>query len=152
MVNDLDVVQKVLADLQLEGFKPLLIGGWAEELLGIAQPRPHEDVDVLLVDPQIERLDIYAAERGEVADGHLSHKRVCLLEGAKVELFIAHGGSGSLETLFWDRFRWTWPANMEPVVREGLPVAPVEALRCFRDSFPVFMEARDAAAASEAVS
>jgi len=88
-MSDLKVVRKILDDLWVEGFEPLLIGGWGEEVLGIADPRPHEDVDVLLVDPPMEMLDAYVTARGEIVDGHLSHKRVFWHDGVKVELFIA---------------------------------------------------------------
>jgi len=33
---------------------------------------------------------------------------------------------------------------MNPVIVEGLPLAPIEAHKSFRNSFPAFMAARDA--------
>jgi hypothetical protein len=145
VMNDVRLVRLVLADLRANGFRPLLIGGWAEEILGLVESRPHEDVDVLLLDPTIESLDAFVATRGEVVDGHLSHKRVCLHQGVKIELFIAARAGGSFETVFWDRLTWQWPGPMQPVDVDGLPLAPVEALRGFRSSFAEFMAARDAA-------
>lgn len=144
-MNNLQLVRRVLADLKGAGFEPLLFGGWGEEVLGLADPRPHEDVDVVLLDPPIAELDAFVTARDEIVDGHLSHKRVYCHDGVKIELFIAQRVGNSLETTFWGRLRWRWPDGMRPVSADGLPLAPVAAFRSFRDSYVDFMAARDAA-------
>ena len=148
-VNDLQLVRVVLADLQAGGFEPLLFGGWGEEVLGLADARPHEDIDVVLVDPPLAELDDFVAARDEIVDGHLSHKRVYRCRGVKVELFIAQQIGACLETTFWDRLRWRWPDDMHAVTADGLPLAPVAAFTSFRNSFGDFMAARDAAMRGE---
>lgn len=148
-MNDLQLVRRVLADLQAAGFEPLLFGGWGEEVLGLAAPWPHEDVDVLLIDPPLSELDAYVTDRGEIVDGHLSHKRVYRHGGIKIELFIAQRAGESLETIFWDRLRWRWPDDMRPVSADGLRLAPVAAFRSFRCSYADFIAARDAAVGSD---
>jgi hypothetical protein len=45
--NDLNLVQRVIADLQESHFEVLLVRGWAEELHDVAQPRQHDDIDVV---------------------------------------------------------------------------------------------------------
>jgi hypothetical protein len=142
-MNDLDLVRAVLADLREAGFKGWLFGGWAEELLALSDSRPHADIDVILISPSVSALDSFVKARGEVVDGHLSHKRVYRHNGVKVELFITKWNSGRLESVFWDRLSWCWPEAMRPVMFGELPVAPVAALARFRDSFADFMAARD---------
>jgi hypothetical protein len=148
-MNDLQLVRRVLAELKAEGFEPLLFGGWGEEVLGLATRRIHEDVDVVLVDPSIPVLDVFVAARDEIVDGHLSHKRVYLYDGVKIELFIAQRSGDSLETIFWDRLCWAWPDDMRSVIVDGLPLAPEAAFRSFRDGFADFMAARDAAVGTD---
>jgi hypothetical protein len=138
-------LRALIHDLTEAAFNPLLIGGWAEELHGLVPPRPHEDVDVVLLEPNIARLDAFVAERNERVDGHLSHKRVMFPGGVKVELFIAERCRGEYYTVFWDRMTWQWPETLEPVDLHGLPVAPVVALQAFRRSYPHFIAVRDAA-------
>ncbi|MGH9065657.1 MAG: hypothetical protein ACRD0L_17140 [Acidimicrobiales bacterium] len=137
----------MIVDLERAGFEPLLFGGWGEELLKVAAPRPHADVDVVLVAPSLPLLDSFVEARHEVVAGHLSHKRVYHQDGIKIELFIAHREGDRLRTLFWDRLRWFWPDDMGPLMVEGLPVAPEAALASFRANFANFMTARDRAAA-----
>jgi hypothetical protein len=104
-MNNLQRVRRVLADLQAAGLEPLLFGGWGEEVLVLSDPRPHEDVDVVLVDPPLSVLDAFVAARDEIVDGHLSHKRVYRQDGVKIELFIAQMAGDSLETVFWTTTR-----------------------------------------------
>ena len=148
-MNNLDLVRQVIADLLAAGFEALLFGGWGEELLGLAEPRTHQDIDIVLVDPTLSALDAYVAAREKIPEKELSHKRAYLQDGVLVELFIARRLGATLETLFWDRLRWCWPGDMAPVTVEGLPVAPVAAHRAFRESYTDVMAARDAARAAQ---
>jgi Aminoglycoside-2''-adenylyltransferase len=45
--NDLNFVDDVVTRLQAAGIMTWLFGGWAEELLGLAAPRNHRDLDLL---------------------------------------------------------------------------------------------------------
>jgi hypothetical protein len=47
--NDHGLLARVLGRLQDAGFSPLVFGGWAQELLQLVPPRPHVDVDLLLL-------------------------------------------------------------------------------------------------------
>lgn len=141
-MNDLLLVKRVIADLVTADLRPLVFGGWGEELLGLSAPRVHKDIDVVLLDPQMSVLDSFVAGRDEVLDGHLSHKRVYRQNGVKIELFIAQWNGECLETVFWDRLRWCWPADMHADTVGGLPVASAAAFASFRASFPEFMAAR----------
>ena len=121
--NDLNLVRRVIADLQESHFEVLLIGGWAEELHGVAQPRHHEDIDVLLLDAPPDALDTFVGHRQEVVEKHLSQKRACLADGVLVELFRATWDGAQHETIWWGRLPWRWPADMGPAMIAGLPVA-----------------------------
>jgi hypothetical protein len=140
--NDLLLVRRVIADLQEAHFDSLLIGGWAEELQGLARPREHVDIDVMLLDPPTDALHSFVADHHEVIEKRLSQKRAYLEDGILIELFIARCNGEHYETVFWDHLRWTWPSHTLPVVLEGLPVASKEVLHSFRECHPIVTAAR----------
>jgi len=51
-VNDLRFVERVRSLLAGEGIAARVFGGW-EELLGPADPRPHNDLDLLAADGRL---------------------------------------------------------------------------------------------------
>jgi hypothetical protein len=59
-----------------------------------------------------------------------------------VELFISEWDGQRYETTWWDRLRRQWPADMEAIVIEGLPVAPMVVLEWFRESYADVIDAR----------
>ncbi len=140
--NDLSLVRSVLGDLLDSRFEALLIGGWAEELHGMAEPRNHRDVDVVLLDPVPDALDSFVASRNEVTEKRLSQKRAYLANGVLVELFIARYKQSRYETIWWGSLRWRWPADMAPTMIAGLPVASKAVLMAFRESHPRIIAAR----------
>ena len=133
--NDLSLVQSVIADLQESHFEVLLIGGWAEELQGVAQPRHHEDIDVVLLDASPDALDAFVTHRHEVVEKRLSQKRAYLADGILVELFLARWGGVQYETIWWGRLPWRWPTEMAPTMIAGVPVASKAVLKGFRESY-----------------
>jgi len=52
-VNDLRFVERVRSLLAGEGIAARVFGGGAEELLGPADPRPHNDLDLLAADGRL---------------------------------------------------------------------------------------------------
>jgi hypothetical protein len=142
MVNDLSLVRAVLADLENAGFEALLIGGWAEELQSLSDPRPHEDIDVVLLDPTSDALDAFVAVRDEVAEKRLSQKRAYRANGVLVELFVATSTGTGYQTIWWGRLRWSWDSDMSSTMIEGLPVASKGALTRFRENYGEIIAAR----------
>jgi hypothetical protein len=141
-VNQLSLVRAVIIDLQNAGFQVLLIGGWAEELQGLADRRPHEDVDVVLLDPNADALDSFVAQRDEVVEKRLSQKRAYRVNGVLVELFVARSTDSGYKTVWWDRIRLSWDADMSCTIIEELPVASIGALTKFRESYAEILAAR----------
>ena len=130
--NDLNLVQRVVADLQETHFEVLLVGGWAEELHDVAQPRQHDDIDVVLLDAEIDAVDTFVGDRQEVVEKRLSQKRAYLADGVLVELFLARWDGTQYLTIWWGRLLWRWPADMAPTMIAGLPVASKAVLTGFR--------------------
>ena len=92
---------EVVDQLVSVGFDVAVFGGWAEELLGLCAPRAHEDVDLLIVNPNPEDLDVFISGRDEVAAKRLPHKRAYMAFGVLVELFLVVNDDGSWTTEFW---------------------------------------------------
>jgi len=133
-VNDLQFVERTLSLLADEGIEARVFGGWAEELLGLAEPRPHGDLDLLVagddwrgVDRLLERLDEIEAKRFE-------HKRAFVLEGVTVELFLVRRDDAGLFTSFWD-VRRPWPDDTLDDDGE-LPLASAAAVAGYRAQHP----------------
>jgi hypothetical protein len=112
--NDLILVRNVMTQLVEAGLAPQLFSGWAEELHGLAQPRTHQDVDLVLLDPPPAALDHFLATGAEVLEKRLSHKRVFLAGDVLVELFLGRWDGGCYQTIFRDRLCWRRPEAMVP--------------------------------------
>lgn len=109
MANDLRLVQEVMVHLERHGVITWLAGGWAEELHGLAAPRPYHDVDVLYR-AGFERVDRYLAvsDVEEILAKRLSHKRAFVFYGIMIEILLVRP---DLATNFWNQKRFAWPKN-----------------------------------------
>jgi hypothetical protein len=103
--NDLAFVHETLRLLRGRGVAAWIFGGWAEELLRLRPPRPHNDVDLLVRAPiggvRLEGL-------GEIRAKRFGHKRAFLLGGIMIELFLVETDISGLFTRFWT-YRHDWP-------------------------------------------
>jgi hypothetical protein len=70
------------------GFQTTLVGGWSRELLGLEPARPHSDIDLLVTDPDITRLDEWLSTLDEITAKRFAHKRAFRLDGEMVELHL----------------------------------------------------------------
>src|SRR5262249_49061900 len=133
-VNDLPFVERTLSLLADEGVAAWIFGGWAEELLGLAEAGAHGDLDLLVaaddwrdVDRLLERLDEIPAKRFE-------HKRAFVLDGVMVELFLVCRDAAGLFTTFWG-VRRPWPEDT--LDGDGpLPIASAAAVAGCRIRHP----------------
>jgi hypothetical protein len=117
--NELSLVRTVLADLQHYGFEVLL-----------------------MLDPPINALDAFLAERDEVVEKRLSQKRAYRADGVLVELFLAERTETEFLTIWWGRLSWSGPFDMSPTMITELPVASKAVLQGFRDSYGNIIAAR----------
>lgn len=129
--NDITRVREIVAGLAEAGFRPAVFGGWAEELHRVSRPRPHRDIDLLVVDPDMSNLDVFVGERGEIGAKSWTHKRAFIAAGVLVELFIVNTVDDRPITHFWGTYRYEWP-DIGPDEIDGLPVASVAALDAYR--------------------
>jgi hypothetical protein len=140
--NDLLLVRRVIRDLLEAHFDSVLIEDWAEELQGLARPREHVDVDMMLLDPLTDALHSFVADHQEVIEKRpLPKARVPGRWDFDRALHPRWNGE-QYETVFWSHLRWTWASHTLQVVLEGLPVASKEVLHSFRECHPIVTAAR----------
>ena len=130
MSHTVDLVCWVVNDLKSSGFHVAVFGGWAEELLELAGPREHGDIDLLVFDADPDDLGRFVEERGEILEKRSSQKRAFLVSDLVVELFLVRGG----RTVFWDTLEYVWPLT-GCVEVDGLPVASAEYLSAYRRDY-----------------
>jgi len=111
--NTTDLVCDVLALLAAQAVHCDLFGGWAEELLGLRQPGPHADVDLVYRADSFAAVDavIRRASVREIPEKRFSHKRAIIHRGILCELLLVQDRDRAPFTLFWSdvRFRWNTP-------------------------------------------
>ena len=86
-----DDVQTVMRMLDESKIGALAIGGgWARELSGLDEPRSHSDIDVVLTDPDPERLATFLSAVAEIPEKRSQRKRAFEFRGVLVELFLVY--------------------------------------------------------------
>jgi hypothetical protein len=133
-VNDLRFVERVLSLLAVEGIAAWVFGGWAEELLGLAEPRPHNDLDLLVAADDWRAVDRLLLRLDEIRAKRFEHKRAFVLAGVMVELFLVRRDTEGLFTTFWG-VRRPWPENTL-ADDAPLPVASATAVAGYRARHP----------------
>jgi hypothetical protein len=131
-------VERVAETLAQKGVRVWLFGGWAEERLGLTEPREHGDVDFLYVADDFDRLDGVIARQGWPLEKHLPHKRAVRLEGLTVDLFLVRRDGAGYYSEFDGRHH-RWPDDV--VSDESrLPVASTASVGGFRAAFERLLE------------
>jgi hypothetical protein len=121
----------LLAD---NGAQCSLFGGWAEELLGLRPPGPHQDIDLVHQGEDfsaIERMlrDLPDLFR-EIAEKRFNHKRAFLYRGGLCEVFLIQNADRTPFTMFWGDVRFDW----------GVPLLSDRPLRIKDRTFGVTSE------------
>lgn len=121
MDNSANTILSILDTLTGAGFATCLFGGWAEEVLKLARPSRHSDIDLLLVAPSWDRLVHHNPLSGlgftEIPAKRLPHKRAYICLDLMVELFLVQPNGDRLETLFWGDVTYIWSS---PLYCEGI--------------------------------
>lgn len=130
-MNDLDFVHDVVQLLASRGVKVWVFGGWAEQLVGLAPPRRHVDVDLLYPAESFAELDALALPW---IDGKTyPHKRAFAHDGVMVEVFLVKRDDlGFYTELPTGTFRW--PRDVLSGVH-GLRVVGADSLRLYRAAY-----------------
>jgi hypothetical protein len=130
-VNDRAFVARVVAMLAAHGVEVWVFGGWAEEMLGLAPPRPHADIDLLVAADDWTQVD--SIELDQIAAKRFPHKRAFVLEGVMVELFLVQCDEHGLFTTFWNT-RQPWPPDTLDD-SGALPLASPASVRGYRADY-----------------
>ncbi len=149
--NDLDFVRSVVSMLAHEDAHCWVFGDWAEELHGRAAPCEREDIDLLYLAPDFERVDRLIRERklAKVTGKHFPHKRAFILGAIMVELLLVQHDRRGYFTEFWGETRHDWPVDVLSRVG-GLPVASSTAVRRYRADYERLRTRTDSIAAMTA--
>jgi Aminoglycoside-2''-adenylyltransferase len=139
-VSETAAVEGVVATLAAEGLDVWLFGGWAEELLGLAEPWPHGDVDLLYVAQDFDALDELIERRRWELVKDLPHKRAIRLHDVTVDLFLVRRDEEGYFTEF-DGQRHSWPDDVVDD-RAPLPIASRQSVGEFREAFRRLLELR----------
>ena len=133
-MNDLRFVERVVSLLGEEGIAAWVFGGWAEELLGLIEPRAHRDVDLLVAGDDWRTADRLLTRLEEIRAKRFEHKRAFVLGGVMVELFLVRRDEEGLFTGFWG-VRRPWPDDtLED--RGSPPLASAAAVTGYRARHP----------------
>ncbi len=116
MDNSANTVVSILDTLGGAGFASCLFGGWAEEVLKLARPCRHSDIDLLLVAPSWDMLlrnnPLTALGFTEIPAKRFPHKRAYICLDLMVELFLVKPDGDRLETLFWGDVPYVWSSPL----------------------------------------
>lgn len=142
-MNSPELVIQVLEALHHRDCPCILFGGWAEEALGLRQPAPHGDIDLLLTADDFSKLDTLLASRRsiwrEIERKRFRHKRAFVVQGVLVEIILVQTECTERVTWFWGDVRFCWrrplACNLEFAGR-NMDVATAANLSRYRANRP----------------
>lgn len=115
MENKLANLVDLLTLLEENGIHAYIFGGWAEELWGLTPPRFHQEIDLLYLADNFERVDSFLLDcdcASEVAAKRFAHKRAFEWEGVLVEFILARReGERTITRFFRGEASLAWPAD-----------------------------------------
>jgi hypothetical protein len=138
-------VAEILHFLEQARIDCALSGGWAEELQGLREPAPQQDVDLVAFDVPFsyldERLQGSKTDDVEITATNRFHGRTFLYKGVRVDIDVIMDSNGAPFTNYWGRTRLSWalPLLVENIRLFGgknVKALSPENMRLFR----VFME------------
>jgi hypothetical protein len=132
MANSRKTVAQVLNLLASRDIKCDVFGGWAEEFLGIRNPGPHTDIDLVYRAECFTAIDaaISALTLREVVQKRFRHKRAFIFNTTLCEIILVKSSEHGLITDFWGDvpFRWDLPfLHQSPYSLEDLAISIVHA-------------------------
>ena len=114
--NTLTLLENVLLLLKENKLNCYLFWWWAEELLWMREPRPHNDIDLIYCDKDFDIVDTFLSNLPswieEVTAKRFAHKRAFLINDVVCELFLASRCEKTIETNFWWKYPYIRPQNI----------------------------------------
>ncbi|MCC6934288.1 MAG: hypothetical protein IT406_01150 [Candidatus Yanofskybacteria bacterium] len=106
------------------------MGGWAEEMLGLIEPRKHKDIDFLFPAEDFFDVEQWAREQSDVREvfgKRFAHKRAYEVADVLVEFTLAT----DFHTNFFGAYPFVWPSDTFADVGElrRVSIAALEAVR-----------------------
>ena len=134
----------VVARLRGRGIQLQVMGGWGEELAGLAPRRRHKDLDLLCSAEDLAALDSLSLEDGieEVAVKHTSCSRAFEIRGLFVDCYLAEHDDVGWFTNFWG-YMHRWPSDTF-TDRGEFPIASRPSLAGIKTAWPAVERAYDA--------
>lgn len=133
--NDWRFVESITDQLRSHALDVWLADGWAEELHGMIEPRPHHDVDLLCRADSFEAVDRFLNQEEivELDEKRCAHKRAFEADETMVELILVHP---DLTTIFWGEYRYIWPTDTFQNDTNNPRMISVSALHHYRRNRP----------------
>jgi hypothetical protein len=137
----------VLSWLERRSISVRVFGGWGEQLRGLSRPRAYGEIDLLYPAETWDAIDKLIADDWvkEIIGKRFAHKRAIVWQGMIVELFLVRLDDRRPYTLFWNRVRHDWPADLLGYVGD-IPVASAAALGGYRAVHGLIFEQGEATA------
>lgn len=113
--NDLRFVRETARLLEGAGIVVWVFGGWAEELLSLAEPRLHKDLDLLYPADGFAVADaVLMAGCGpaEITAKRLAHKRAFTRQAVMTELILVRPAGEGYVTDFRGQLTYQWPGDV----------------------------------------
>lgn len=142
MENNIIFLTTAYALLHDAGIPVVVFGGWAEELQGVIDPRPHKDVDLLYESEDFAVVDAFLATCQavkEILPKRFPHKRAFMFQGVMVELLLLQKEGERLITNFWNKYKFEWPIHYSASISSPddttVPLAVPAVLTLYRERF-----------------
>jgi hypothetical protein len=132
-MNTIELVRKVMSDLDSYGISTQLGGGWAEELQGLMEKRAHKDIDLFYIGTTLDLVDSYMSMSGytEITAKHLPHKRAYLVDGTMVEIILIQTDKTGCYISFYNNKKYYFP-DIVHTMYAGLNCLTIKNLNYFR--------------------
>ncbi len=131
--HDAAFVARAIETLRDQGLDVWLFGGWAEEMLGLAEPWPHGDIDLLYLGQDFGGVDELVDRQAWVVVKRLPHKRAFELDGVTVDVFLVRSDEQGYYSEFFE-LRHSWPDDVF-ASSTGLAIASTTSVRDFPAAF-----------------
>lgn len=133
--NNIQIVREVIDDLKTNDINVLLGGGWAEELLGIKEPREHGDIDLYYPASDFTKLERYISKNNLKQFKDKPHKKAFYYKDVPVEVILIQSDSKGHFSHYQNPEQKVkskvirWPADLKTTSKTDIPCLSIEVLQ-----------------------